>query len=77
MAAQALHSKLVARGERAVIIDDDLIPEYALAGAVRALQLAGVTAISAREDLSAQTIEAIRKVATDSLVHADWKEDTL
>ena len=76
-AAQALQSKLVARGERAVIIDDDLIPEYALAGAVRALQLAGVTAISAREDLSAQTIEALRAVAADSFVDGDWNEDTL
>ena len=77
LAAQAVQSRLVARGERAIIIDDDLIPEYALAGAVRALQLASVTAISAREDLSAQTIEAIRKVATDSFVDGDLNEDTL
>jgi sulfate adenylyltransferase large subunit len=39
---------LVARGERAVIVDDVLIPKGSLVGVVRALQLAGVVAISAR-----------------------------
>ena len=51
------------RADVAVIIDDDLIPESSLAGAVRALQLAGITAISARENLSAQTNVDIRQVA--------------
>ena len=65
-AAAALHATLTQRGERAVIVDDDLIPEVALSGAVRALQLAGVTAISARENLSAQTLEALRQIAGDA-----------
>jgi len=62
-AAEALRLELVHRGERAVVVDDELIPESALAGAARALQLAGVTAISAREDLRAETIEALRRIA--------------
>jgi bifunctional enzyme CysN/CysC/sulfate adenylyltransferase subunit 1 len=63
--AQALLVRLLQRGERAVIVDDDLIPENALAGAVRALQIAGVTAISARIGLSPQTLEDLRQVAGD------------
>jgi sulfate adenylyltransferase large subunit len=39
---------LVARGERAVVIDDSLIPESAVAAVVRALDLAGVVAVSSR-----------------------------
>jgi bifunctional enzyme CysN/CysC/sulfate adenylyltransferase subunit 1 len=65
-AAASLHATLVQRGERAVIVDDDLISDVSLPAAVRALQLAGVTAISAREGLSTQTLEALRKVAGDA-----------
>jgi hypothetical protein len=43
-----------------------LIPEVALAGVVRALQLAEVTAISARAALSDSTIEAVRRAAGES-----------
>ena len=43
-----------------------MIPEVALAGVVRALQLAEVSAISARAALSDSTIEAVRKAAGDS-----------
>jgi bifunctional enzyme CysN/CysC/sulfate adenylyltransferase subunit 1 len=39
---------LVARGTRAGVIDDSLIPDAAVPYAIRALQLAGVIAISAR-----------------------------
>jgi bifunctional enzyme CysN/CysC/sulfate adenylyltransferase subunit 1 len=39
---------LAARGERAVVIDDSLIPDSAVAAVVRALDLAGVIAVSAR-----------------------------
>ena len=46
--AERVRERLLLRGERAVIVDDALIPETALAGVVRALQLAGVIAISAR-----------------------------
>jgi sulfate adenylyltransferase large subunit len=64
--AAALRDALRNRGRTAVIVDDSLISEESLAGAVRALQLAGVTAISARVSLSASTLEAIREVAGDS-----------
>jgi hypothetical protein len=70
-AAEALRAKLLQRGERAVIVDDALIPENALAGAVRALQLAGVAAISAREDLSGQTLEDLRKVAGEAFFEVE------
>jgi bifunctional enzyme CysN/CysC/sulfate adenylyltransferase subunit 1 len=46
--AERVRERLLLRGERAVNIDDALIPESALVGVVRALQLAGVVAVSAR-----------------------------
>jgi bifunctional enzyme CysN/CysC/sulfate adenylyltransferase subunit 1 len=46
--AERVRERLFLRGERAVNIDDALIPESALVGVVRALQLAGVIAVSAR-----------------------------
>ena len=46
--AGRIRERLILRGERAVIVDDALIPESALVGVVRALQLAGVIAISTR-----------------------------
>jgi len=49
---------LVARGERAVVIDDSLIPDSAVAAVVRALDLAGVIALSSRR-LSQATIAEI------------------
>jgi len=70
-AAASLHAKLNQRGERAVIVDDDLIPETALPAAVRALQLASVTAISARENLSAATLEALRRIAGDAFFESE------
>jgi bifunctional enzyme CysN/CysC/sulfate adenylyltransferase subunit 1 len=39
---------LLARGSNAVLIDDDLITESAIPSVVRALELAGAIAISAR-----------------------------
>jgi bifunctional enzyme CysN/CysC/sulfate adenylyltransferase subunit 1 len=47
--AERVREGLLARGVRAVVIDDGLIPEDSLVGVVRALQLAGVVAISTRE----------------------------
>jgi bifunctional enzyme CysN/CysC/sulfate adenylyltransferase subunit 1 len=64
--ALALRDLLRARGRAAVIVDDTLIPEAALAGVVRALQLAEVTAISARGPLGEATIQEIKEVAGDS-----------
>jgi sulfate adenylyltransferase large subunit len=46
--ADHVRDALVARGERAVVIDDPLIPDTAVAAVVRALDLAGVIAVSAR-----------------------------
>ena len=40
---------LIARGERAVVIDDSLIPDPAVAAVVHALDLAGVIAVSSRK----------------------------
>jgi sulfate adenylyltransferase large subunit len=46
--AEQVRDALIARGGRAVVVDDALIPEVSLVGVVRALQLAGVVAVSAR-----------------------------
>ncbi len=71
--ADRVRDGLEARGQRAAVIDDALIPDQALVAAVRALTLAGGTAITSRS-LSAeaqshlvQAIEAFaegRKVVT-------------
>jgi bifunctional enzyme CysN/CysC/sulfate adenylyltransferase subunit 1 len=57
--AAAFRDKLRAQGTAAILIDDPLIPESSLVAAVRALQLAGVTAISARAELSEATQQAL------------------
>jgi hypothetical protein len=46
-----------------VIVDDAMILEDSLAGAVRALQLADVTAISARVELRESTLAAVKEAA--------------
>jgi bifunctional enzyme CysN/CysC/sulfate adenylyltransferase subunit 1 len=56
--AERVRDALEARGQRAVVIDDALIPDDALVAAVRALEIAGVTAITARE-LSADRLAAV------------------
>jgi sulfate adenylyltransferase large subunit len=72
--AQRLRDALVAHGERAVVIDDALIPDASLAGVVRALQLAGVVAVSARV-LSAETLAQIESFADGGVVLGDDLED--
>jgi bifunctional enzyme CysN/CysC/sulfate adenylyltransferase subunit 1 len=64
---------LVARGEQAVVIDDALIPEAAVAAVVRALDLAGVVAISAR-DLSPAALGAITEFAHGE-VRTEYESD--
>jgi sulfate adenylyltransferase large subunit len=64
--AVALRERLMEIGRGAVIVDDALIGEASLAGAVRALQLANVTAISARVDLSESTIAAVKEVVGEA-----------
>ena len=61
---------LADKGKRSVIIDDPAISEQAIPAVARALQLAGVFAISARDHLQPTTISAIR-----NLVGAGWIED--
>jgi bifunctional enzyme CysN/CysC/sulfate adenylyltransferase subunit 1 len=46
--AERLREQLEAHGHRAAVIDDELIPDGSLIAVIRALALAGVTAISAR-----------------------------
>jgi sulfate adenylyltransferase large subunit len=60
--AVRVRDTLVTRGERAVVIDDSLIPDSAVAAVVRALDLAGVIAVSSRA-LSQATIAEIESFA--------------
>jgi sulfate adenylyltransferase large subunit len=57
--AEALRDTIRAQGKLAVVVDDSLIPESSLVAAVRALQLADVTAISARDQLADATVKAL------------------
>jgi sulfate adenylyltransferase large subunit len=61
--AAVLRETLRDRGRAAVIVDDAMILEDSLAGAVRALQLADVTAISARVELRESTLAAVKEAA--------------
>ncbi len=72
--AQRILETLAARGEQAVLIDDQLIPDSAVAAAVRALDLAGVIAISART-LPQPTIDAIDNFVSGSVVVEDSSND--
>ena len=58
-----LLARLTAAGHRAVLIDDPLIPDESLPAVLRALQLAGVVAMSAREGLSRDQLLALRGIA--------------
>jgi sulfate adenylyltransferase large subunit len=58
---------LGSRGERAVLVDDALIPDAALAGAVRALQMAGVVAVTARA-LDVEILAAVEGFAEDGVL---------
>jgi len=64
--AAAFRDAMRARGRAAVIVDDALISEASLGAVVRALQLAEVTAISARGALSDATIREVREAAGGS-----------
>ncbi|MEO6816640.1 MAG: sulfate adenylyltransferase subunit CysN [Edaphobacter sp.] len=61
------------RGERAVLVDDALIPDAALAGAVRALQLAGVIAVTARS-LDVDTLARIEGFAEDGVLLGEGRD---
>jgi bifunctional enzyme CysN/CysC/sulfate adenylyltransferase subunit 1 len=68
--AAQVRDGLVAQGERAVVIDDDLIPDAAVAAVVRALELAGVVAVTARR-LTAETVKEIEGFAAGSVLVED------
>ena len=67
-ALRALQAGLQTEGEAAVIVDDDLIPEASLPRGVRALQLAGVIALSAKTTLLPHVLQALRTVAGEGLI---------
>jgi sulfate adenylyltransferase large subunit len=72
--AAHVRDALIARGERAVVIDDSLIPDSAVAAVVRALDLAGVIAVSARA-LSQDTIAEIEGFAPGAVRLDDGSDD--
>ncbi len=65
---------LGARGQRAVVIDDALISDDALVGVVRALQLAGVVAVSARV-LDSSVLARVEGFAEGGIVLGDGLDD--
>jgi sulfate adenylyltransferase large subunit len=65
--AERVKEALIARGERAVVVDDALILEDSLVGVVRALQLAGVVAVTARV-LNAAVLAEIEGFAEGGVV---------
>ncbi len=69
--AERLREEIEAHGRRAVIVDDPLIPDGSVIAAVRALHLAGVTAISARAipaDSLAELVRAIEGFAENGVL---------
>jgi bifunctional enzyme CysN/CysC/sulfate adenylyltransferase subunit 1 len=79
-AAQRALQSLHAAGRPAVIIDDDTIDPQALPSVARALQLAGVTAISTRRDLKPETVSAVRGIAGEMWIESEeaierWLEE--
>jgi sulfate adenylyltransferase subunit 1 (EFTu-like GTPase family) len=76
--AERLREDIEAHGRRAVIVDDPLISEDSLIGAVRALHLAGVTAISARTietEALAATVQAIESFADNGVLLGEGLSD--
>ncbi|HEV2647044.1 MAG TPA: sulfate adenylyltransferase subunit CysN [Acidobacteriaceae bacterium] len=65
---------LIASGDRAVIVDDPLIPEASIPPVVRALMLAGVIAVSSRS-LGKTTIAEIEAFASNSVRLEESSDD--
>jgi bifunctional enzyme CysN/CysC/sulfate adenylyltransferase subunit 1 len=72
--AERVRDALLARGERAVVIDDAMIPDAALAAVVRALDLAGVVAISSRR-LGAAILREIESIANGAVLVEEGLDD--
>jgi bifunctional enzyme CysN/CysC/sulfate adenylyltransferase subunit 1 len=76
--AERLREQLEAHGHRAAVIDDELIPDDALIAVVRALELAGVTAITARTlsgDILGGLIGAVEGFTARGVLHDDDLDD--
>jgi sulfate adenylyltransferase subunit 1 (EFTu-like GTPase family) len=72
--AVRVRDALAARGERALVIDDALIPDSAVPAVVRALQLAGVIAVSSRR-LAQATIAEIESFKAGGVRVEDGADD--
>ena len=72
--AERVRDALGAQGERAVVIDDALISDGALVGVIRALQLAGVVAVSARV-LDESVLAQLESYANKGLVVGDGLDE--
>jgi len=76
--AERLREALELRLHRAAVIDDALIPDDALVAVIRALEIAGVTAITARPlstEKIAQVVRAVEEFAAGSVVFGDGLDD--
>jgi bifunctional enzyme CysN/CysC/sulfate adenylyltransferase subunit 1 len=72
--AVRVRDALAARGERALVIDDALIPDSAVPAVVRALQLAGVIAVSSRR-LAQATIAEMESFKAGGVRVEDGADD--
>jgi bifunctional enzyme CysN/CysC/sulfate adenylyltransferase subunit 1 len=72
--AAGVRDALLARGVSAVVIDDPMIPDAALAAVVRALDLAGVVAISSRR-LEAAVLREIEGIANGAVLVEEGLDD--
>lgn len=71
--AERVVERLQLRGERAVLVDDALIPDAALAGVVRALQLTSVIAVTARS-LDVEALARIEGFAEDGVLFGEGRD---
>ena len=72
--ARRVRDALTVHGERALVIDDPLIPESAVPAVVRALHLAGVVAVSARR-LAQATIAEVEAFEDGAVRVEDGADD--
>ena len=72
--AKSVKDALGARGQKAVVVDDAMIPEDALVSVVRVLQLAGVVAVSS-QSLSSDSLAKVANFTEGGLVNGDGLDD--
>ncbi len=68
---ERVQARLEAQGRHVVLVDDPLIPPHTLAAVVRALELAGATAISANATLSPELLNEIHAVANGRILNGE------